>query len=516
MGQGTNGTHYDLDLLYRKARAFRGDIQAHLPALRKAAAACRHVTEFGVRACVSTTALLRGLMDVLGKRSHHSDPPRMVSYDVVESPQVALVALAAAEAGIDFTFRREDVLLADEIEETDLLFIDTWHVEEQLRRELRRHAHRVRRYIILHDTETCKEVGENQGFRGLKYALDEFLGRSTFTVVAHDPACNGLTVLKRIQYEDGPGVKPWPPDPPPARVYLGLPFAYNFCGQVVDSWDNGVDPHGQDTYQKWFSGGSFHTRNFNMLWCNALNTRNLGWTHFAMVHHDVRPYGYWLGTMLREMREHQADLVSVVLPVKTDHGLTSTALFHRPTGRVRRLTMKEVTRLPVTFDGPTAVRELAWPDTDPTDWELFVSTGLWLCDFTRPWVADVWFEVRERIVHSARDGYSVQVISEDWAFSHALHRLGLKLVATTGRAVPCGHWGPYEYTNYDPWGTLGEDNEVASYGDWYDWQTADGPHILDDEHVSSPAPLPSPPHGAVPLPTPSPAPVTPGPAGGRP
>ena len=39
-----------------------------------------------------------------------------------------------------------------EIEETDILFIDSWHIYGQLIRELNMHHKKVNKYIILHDT----------------------------------------------------------------------------------------------------------------------------------------------------------------------------------------------------------------------------------------------------------------------------------------------------------------------------------------------------------------------------
>jgi hypothetical protein len=65
-----------------------------------------------------------------------------------------------AEAyNLDFTFIEGDVLKL-EIEETDLLFLDTWHVYEQVRDELKLHANKVRKYICFHDIVSWGEVGE--------------------------------------------------------------------------------------------------------------------------------------------------------------------------------------------------------------------------------------------------------------------------------------------------------------------------------------------------------------------
>jgi hypothetical protein len=88
-------------------------------------------------------------------------------------------------------------VLAIEIDETDLLFIDTKHTAAQLYGELQRHAARVRRWIALHDTETFGERGEDGG-PGLLSALQRFLREQPeWTVTYHSATNNGFTVISR-------------------------------------------------------------------------------------------------------------------------------------------------------------------------------------------------------------------------------------------------------------------------------------------------------------------------------
>src|SRR5689334_10761696 len=83
-----------------------------------------------------------------------------------------------------------------------------------------------------------------------------------------------------------------------------------------------------------------HCENFNSLWCKALNSRERdGWTHFAMIHSDVLPEEWWLDTLLVEMARAHADVLSVVLAIKDNRGVTSTALQDRETLYTHRLTM---------------------------------------------------------------------------------------------------------------------------------------------------------------------------------
>jgi tetratricopeptide (TPR) repeat protein len=175
--------------LYDLACRTPSDIHEHLPTLYELARECRHVTELGTRTGVSTTAFL------------YAQPEVLVCYDVQRLPEVGRLEKLAGKT--QFRFRQEDVLLA-ELEETDLLFIDTWHVYDQLTKELALHGGKARRYIVLHDTTTFGEVGESEGHRGLWPAVEEFLARGTFRLKARYQNNHGLAVLERLQGPPSP------------------------------------------------------------------------------------------------------------------------------------------------------------------------------------------------------------------------------------------------------------------------------------------------------------------------
>ena len=123
------------------------DINEHLPTLYKYSLLCDHITEMGVRDGVSTWAFLA------------ARPKRLISYDFCFYEGVNKVIEVAMEETTEFHFIKVDVLDVD-IEQTDLLFIDTFHHPLQLRREFARHSSKVNKYIILHDTESHKRVNE--------------------------------------------------------------------------------------------------------------------------------------------------------------------------------------------------------------------------------------------------------------------------------------------------------------------------------------------------------------------
>ena len=108
-----------------------------------------------------------------------------------------ITQLLLEENNIDFKFEQKNVLEV-ELENVDLLFLDTWHVYDQLKEELRLHSKNVNKYIILHDTETFGMKGETKGYKGIKFAVDEFLVQNSKTWKLHEhyTFCNGLTILR--------------------------------------------------------------------------------------------------------------------------------------------------------------------------------------------------------------------------------------------------------------------------------------------------------------------------------
>ena len=198
------------------------------------------------------------------------------------------------------------------------------------------------------------------------------------------------------------------------------------------------------------NGASLLAHNFNCLWCAALNQREQnGLTHFAMHHADIAAEPGWIDTLLDEMERARADVISAVVPIKDQRGLTSTGLQDPNTLQIRRLTLAEVLELPRTF---SAANRFAVPGD-----YLMVNTGLWLCDFTKPWVEEVYFEIRDGIVRNPDTGrFQANVLPEDWNFSGWCARRGLKVVAT--QAVAVAHHGQATYRNDHRWGDWDRDH----------------------------------------------------------
>lgn len=187
-----------IEQIYQKKIKTLSDINEHLPTIKQYCSECDHITEMGVRDVVSTWAMLA------------SNPKKMISYDIVRHKNVDQVEQLTKEYNIDFTFYTEDTLKC-EIEQTDLLLIDTLHTYNQLINELKRHSHKVNKYIILHDTVSFGQKDENiyqhasdlvksqtKTKQGLNQAVNDFLLENTnWKIDKVYTNNNGLTILKR-------------------------------------------------------------------------------------------------------------------------------------------------------------------------------------------------------------------------------------------------------------------------------------------------------------------------------
>lgn len=231
-----------------------------------------------------------------------------------------------------------------------------------------------------------------------------------------------------------------------ARIFLAIP-AYQTRPADCDGNDEGccAPPDEVLPYRRY---EAYVDKCFTECWKTALNTRDrCNWTDFAMLHTDVKVLAPgWLSILAAERRRVGADLLSVVLPIKTHHGNTSTAVLDAD-GNLRRLTQHELWNEveAVTFDAEAA----GFPGC-----RLLNSTGLWIADFSQPWVEEVWFETHCRLVREG-DKFAVAHWPEDWGFSKMLHDRGLKVMAT--KILEAEHWGMAPYGNSRPWGTVKHD-----------------------------------------------------------
>jgi hypothetical protein len=198
---------YNLEQLVNQLHQTPSDINEHIPTIVKYGQECSHITEMGVRGILSTWGWLSAA------------PKKLISYDLEDpstwSGNIQDVYDTAEAYGLDFTFVKADVLKI-EIEETDLLFLDTLHVHNQLKSELKLHSNKVKKYICFHDTtsyESRDEVSiehqpdysgildEVSQKTGLWSVVEEFLDQNKDTWVLKERFTNnnGFTIIERIK-----------------------------------------------------------------------------------------------------------------------------------------------------------------------------------------------------------------------------------------------------------------------------------------------------------------------------
>lgn len=170
----------------------KSDINELLPILYNYACKVKHITEFGVREVVSTWALLA------------SNPEKIISYDIVYHKNIEEAKNLAKDENINLVYKLENSLQC-KIEQTDLLFIDTFHTYNQLFSELNYHHKNVNKYIIMHDTSDCEFRNENfivEQKNGLYPAIIDFLNMNKNWILHEKYANNnGLTILRNIVNE---------------------------------------------------------------------------------------------------------------------------------------------------------------------------------------------------------------------------------------------------------------------------------------------------------------------------
>ena len=235
------------------------------------------------------------------------------------------------------------------------------------------------------------------------------------------------------------------------RVYLGVPTHDGRVGQGIV---NALFGAGKTLDRVQIETGSSLTFNFNNCYAQALNARDGGYpgggtpgkgiTHFAMLHEDIAPIGNgWLDRMVEIANTAGADVLSVVMRLKTEDGKTSTAIEEEdkdnprnPLGfKARKLTLEEC-YAKCGKDGGT------WSEPG-----LLVNTGLMLVDIRKPWADKVWFEFKDWLGcvstgNPGSDGQKVYFpvsLAEDYGFSRMVRREGGRIFATTQiGAIHCG------------------------------------------------------------------------------
>jgi hypothetical protein len=185
------------------------DIYEHLPTLARYGSQCNHITECGIGSVVSSYAFAHALKNKKECKIVHVHSELSSDIDTFKTE--------CANENVNVVFHKGSSIDCP-IEDTELLFIDTWHVYGHLKRELERWNSHVSKYIIMHDTtvdewagETIRlkwnprEQSEKTGIpvheitKGLWPAIREFLAsHPEWKMRERYGNNNGLTILERV------------------------------------------------------------------------------------------------------------------------------------------------------------------------------------------------------------------------------------------------------------------------------------------------------------------------------
>jgi hypothetical protein len=201
-----------LELKFKILKTKKSDINEHLETLFENAKSVESVFETGVRGVVSSWAFLYGL------HKNNSSIKKIFLNDISEC-DVNEISIHAKKLNIKFDYFWGNNLDLELSENFDLIFIDTWHVYAQLKRELDKFSRVCNKTIILHDTTIDAEYGESIRFnwdikkqaketgfpieeisKGLWPAVEDFLSENKDWILKKRyKNNNGLTILERVQ-----------------------------------------------------------------------------------------------------------------------------------------------------------------------------------------------------------------------------------------------------------------------------------------------------------------------------
>lgn len=346
------------------------------------------------------------------------------------SPEVLRANLDAAGVNglVTIVPKSSSEAVADIPNGIDVLFIDGAHDCDSVVNDIVLYTPKVRigGHVVMHDATSAD--------KGVLDALD---GTLTQDSLRWRPVrrVDSAVIYERVQEVDR------------LNIGLAIPGPNMIYGAAIGLL---TASRGVHQVAPLHSGNGFD--DMNTLWVEALNMAHKGQiTHFAMLHSDINPSQGWLDTLACEMQRLGADLVSTVVPIKDNRGLTTTGVGDAgdPWNAFRRFTMREIFELPETFG--TA-------DTPHPDKYLLHNTGCWLADLRNPaWRtadangflrATLSFPIAAQV--NADGTIEHRRESEDWYFSRMIAGLPLKTFAT--RKVTATHYGMTPYANNRPWG----------------------------------------------------------------
>lgn len=188
------------------------DISEHLPTLYKYASECESVFETGVNEVISSWAFAYGLLN------NGKEKKQLFMNDITYCNIDELLNYTK-NTTLKIDYEWVNNLQLDLKQNYDIVFIDTWHVYGQLKRELAKLSKYANKYIIMHDTTVDEIYGETirngwnaeqqsieSGFPveeikcGLWKAIEDFLiYKIEWKIKERYYNNNGLIILEKIK-----------------------------------------------------------------------------------------------------------------------------------------------------------------------------------------------------------------------------------------------------------------------------------------------------------------------------
>lgn len=213
--------------------------------------------------------------------------------------------------------------------------------------------------------------------------------------------------------------------------------------------------------------GSLLAANCNTLWAAALNVqKEHGIKWFAMLHSDIAPEQNWVDKLIEIAERENADLLSALVPIKDQSGITSTAIeiqgaTHFPWMRLSQHQIHHPS-FPKTFDCAQAIKALAElpenlrvvepskknPETAQV--ELLVNTGCMIVRLDQPWSPRIKFTITDELLANSEGKYYHKVLPEDWMLSKMVRSWGGRVMATS--EIKVDHIGSAFYNSENLWG----------------------------------------------------------------
>jgi len=173
-----------LETLYKEEKSKASDVKNLLGIYEKYAKKCDSITEF--RRGNNPTSLCFAV----------SRPKKLCLYN--ESGFVFKEEVGIALSECEYVSDKSRSLTI-EIDETDLLHLDTKHNYDRVLSELKNHHSKVKKYILIHDYYTFGDKGDDGRFPGIKKAVSDFIDWSGngWKIIEENSASNGLVVLEK-------------------------------------------------------------------------------------------------------------------------------------------------------------------------------------------------------------------------------------------------------------------------------------------------------------------------------